>query len=51
MNTNIFQVKSNKQTPYTGCLLLASPLLSDYHLHVQSFLQLLTPRKKVWESS
>lgn len=31
MNTNIFQVKSNKQTPYTGCLLLASPLLSDYH--------------------
>lgn len=31
MNMQIFQVKSNRRTPTTGSLLLASPLLHDYH--------------------
>lgn len=31
MNMQIFQVKSNRQKPSTGKLLLASPLLHDYH--------------------
>lgn len=31
MDMHIFQVKSNKQIPSTGNLLLASPLLCDYH--------------------
>lgn len=31
MDMKIFQVKSNKLIPTTGSLLLASPLLNDYH--------------------
>ena len=32
MDMRIFQVKSNKALPHTGSILIASPLLYDYHL-------------------
>lgn len=31
MDMRIFQVKSNKALPHTGSILIASPLLYDYH--------------------
>jgi RimJ/RimL family protein N-acetyltransferase len=40
MDMRIFQVKSNKALPHTGSILIASPLLYDYHF-ARSALSLL----------
>ena len=41
MDMRIFQVKSNKALPHTGSILIASPLLYDYHF-VRSVVLMVT---------
>lgn len=46
MYEDIFQVKSNNITPSQGRIIIASPLLNDYHF---SRTVILTTKMEIWE--
>lgn len=48
---HIFQIKSNQTLPSPGGILIASPLLNDYHLCGQWYCSSHTVKKAAWELS